>query len=342
METKVLPVNEESLKLAAELLQNGEVVAIPTETVYGLAANAKDGTAVEKIFHVKGRPQDNPLIVHISTTEEIYTVAKDVPKSAMKLAQAFWPGPLSMVLPKSDELASSVSAGLSTVGVRLPAHAAARNVIAMAGVPLAAPSANTSGAPSPTSAKHVYQDLQGLIPLILDGGSCPLGVESTVLSVEDEPVVLRPGFVTPQEISDVLGCKVHLAPSLQSALKQGETPKSPGMKYKHYSPKAEITILKTDDVKNFSDYVALQLEKVASPVNVMCFTGEEDVFSVPCVTYGKKDDAASQARGLFSALRKLDKLGAKTVFARAPKDDGIGLAVRNRLLRAAAFREIVI
>ncbi|MDL2214305.1 threonylcarbamoyl-AMP synthase, partial [Clostridia bacterium OttesenSCG-928-O13] len=234
---------KEAMALAARLLREGQVVGMPTETVYGLAANALDDEAVQRIFLAKGRPQDNPLIVHIAVEEDLPRVARSVPENARALARRFWPGPLTMILPKGPRLAPSVSAGLDTVGVRLPAHPVARELIRLAGVPLAAPSANTSGSPSPTTARHVESDLAGKIPLILDGGSCPVGVESTVLSLVGSPVILRPGFVTREELEEALGCSVAYSPSLNAALDEGETPASPGMKYRHYAPQTQLTIV---------------------------------------------------------------------------------------------------
>lgn len=338
METEVLNICEESLQKAALFLQDGQVVAMPTETVYGLAANAFCQEAIEKIFAAKARPQDNPLIVHIASFEDLYLVASNIPKKANILAKAFWPGPLSIIVPRRQTLAPNVSGGLLTVGVRMPAHPAARRLIKAAGVPLAAPSANMSGSPSPTSAAHVLQDMQGRIPLILDGGICPVGVESTVISLAGVPTVLRPGFVTPDEIATVLQEDVLLAPGAESPPQDGFIPESPGMKYKHYSPKAEITIIDAN-FEGFSQFVLNQ--KNEQGIFALCFDEEGEKLTIPAVTYGKKNDAKSQAAGLFCALRELDERGAKIVYARKPNTKGVGLAVRNRLLRAAGFREIV-
>lgn len=335
METIVLPVDGKSITQAAALLRQGQVVAIPTETVYGLAANAFDEAAVARIFEAKGRPQDNPLIVHIADLDGLAEVAADIPPAAYRLAEAFWPGPLTIVLPKRQGLAPAVSAGLATVGVRMPAHPAAREVIRAAGVPLAAPSANLSGSPSPTSAAHVLADMAGRIPLILDGGASPVGVESTVLSLCGAPTVLRPGFVTPGELEDVLGQPVRLSAALEAPPAEDLVPESPGMKYQHYAPKARLTIVRGD----FAAYKALVEGENAF---ALCFAGEDDALAVPAIPYGKRDDAASQAAGLFAALRELDAKGAKVAYARAPASGGVGLAVRNRLLRAAGFREIVL
>lgn len=337
METCLLPANAEGVRRAAELLRAGEVVGIPTETVYGLAANAWDEEAVRRIFVAKGRPQDNPLIVHIADREMLYEVAARVPEQALALADAFWPGPLTIILPRGPKVADAVCAGLDTVGIRMPSHPAAQAVIRASGLPLAAPSANRSGAPSPTDAKTVWEDMQGRLPLILDGGECQVGVESTVVSLAgDVPMVLRPGYVTPEQMSQVLGCPVQVAGAVTRQLQAGETVRSPGMKYKHYAPKAEVTIVRGDR-DTFARYVAAH---PAEGLFCLCFAGDEAVLEVPCVHYGTEQDPAAQAHDLFSALRRLDELGAKTVYARCPEMEGVGLAVYNRLLRAAAFRVV--
>lgn len=335
METKILPVlDAAAISEAAALLQAGQVVAMPTETVYGLAADATNSAAVRRIFEAKGRPGDNPLIVHICNMDMLEGVAREAPAEARKLAEVFWPGPLTMVLPKARGLAAEVSAGLDTVGVRLPAHEGARVLIEAAGVPLAAPSANCSGSPSPTTAAHVLADMKGKIPLVLDGGACPVGVESTVLSLVGEPVVLRPGFVTVEEISEALGRPVKLHEAITAPLLQGQAAQSPGMKYKHYAPKARVTIVES----GFEDFCAYVNKRAAEGVWALCFESEQGALEVPCILYGKENDDAAQAAKLFGALRQMDEVGAKTVYARSPHQRGVGLAVYNRLLRAAAFR----
>lgn len=336
MQTELLPaygngenLNTQAIASAASFLTAGEVVAIPTETVYGLAANAYDETAVRKIFAAKGRPQDNPLIVHIASFNELFDLVAEVPEAAKKLADAFWPGPLTVILPKSDKIPDAVSAGLSTVAVRFPAHPVAQAVIKAAGVPLAAPSANRSGSPSPTNAKTVLDDMDGRIPLILDGGSSEVGVESTVITLATPvPRVLRPGGVTVEQLREVLG-EVSVDDAVLHRLKDGETAASPGMKYKHYAPRAEITIVR-GTLEQFREFVA------GKDAFVLCFAGEEAYFD-RAVTYGEADDDAAQANRLFDALRELDARGAKTVYARCPTLSGVGLAVYNRLIRAAGF-----
>ena len=339
MKTEVLPafageheLNTEAIEKAGEILRAGEVVAIPTETVYGLAANAYDGNAVSKIFKAKGRPQDNPLIVHIAKVETLSDLVAEVPEAAKKLAAAFWPGPLTMILPKSEKIPDAVSAGLPTVAVRMPSHPVAHAVIEAAGVPLAAPSANLSGSPSPTNAKYVLEDMHDRIPLILDGGSSAVGVESTVITLATaRPRVLRPGGITVEQLRALLG-EVDVDDAVLHKLAEGVRAASPGMKYKHYAPRADITIVKG----SFAEFRRF-VETKEKDAFVLCFAGEEKYFP-HAVTYGREDDGLSQANRLFDALRELDEQGANTVYARCPALSGVGLAVYNRLIRAAGFK----
>ncbi len=337
MKTQVLPVNEESIALAANLLRQGELVALPTETVYGIAADARNGEAVKKIFEAKGRPQDNPLIVHICGMEMLEGIVSEVPDRARKLADAFWPGPLTMVMPKGPEVSPVTCAGLDTVGVRMPSHPVVQAVIRASGVAFAAPSANLSGKPSPTNAADTLTDMDGRLPLILDGGESAVGVESTVVAVTGEhPMILRPGYVTREQMEQVLGEPVLISHAILEKLNDGEVARSPGMKYKHYAPKAEVTIVKG----SFSAYTEYVRQHTAPGVWGLCFDGEEAALPVPCVSYGRENDGASEAHRLFTALRELDKNGARVVYARCPRSDGVSMAVYNRLIRAAAFRVV--
>ena len=332
--TKILTADDNSIALAAEYIRNGELVAIPTETVYGLAANGLDEIAVPKIFKAKGRPQDNPLILHIAEFSMMYELAKNVPNIAVKLAERFWPGPLTIILPKSDIVPSVVTAGLDSVAIRFPEHDKTRKLIKMAGVPLAAPSANLSGSPSPTTAEHVYNDLCGKIPLILDGGACSFGLESTVISVLDDKVcLLRPGAITPEDFFQA-GIDIEIDSAIFNPLQENQTPSSPGMKYRHYAPKANV-ILVEGSFSQFCNYVN---ERSEDGKYLLVFSGEEAAFSGRAIPYGKTPE--EQAQELFAALRKLDEIGAKTVYVRSPSPEGIGLAVYNRLLRAASFEVV--
>lgn len=337
MQTQVLPVNEQSIALAARLLQRGELVALPTETVYGIAADARNGAAVRKIFAAKGRPQDNPLIVHICGIQMLRGIVAEVPPRARKLAAAFWPGPLTMVMPRGEEVSDVTCAGLDTVGVRMPSHPVVQAVIRASGVAFAAPSANLSGKPSPTNAQDTLADMDGRLPLILDGGESAVGVESTVVSVTGEhPVLLRPGYITKEQMEAVLGEEVQVSPAILEKLKEGEVARSPGMKYKHYAPKAQVTILQGD----FAAYRQYVAQHAGPGVWALCFDGEGAQLPVPYIEYGRDHDGAAQAHHLFAALRELDRNGAQIVYARCPEQDGVSMAVYNRLIRAAAFRVV--
>lgn len=332
--TRLLPADGAAIAEAAGLLRAGEVVAMPTETVYGLAADATNAAAVDKIFRAKGRPGDNPLIVHISNLAQLEGVAAEVPAKAALLAEAFWPGPLTLVLPKAEGLPPVVSAGLATVGVRMPDHPVALALIEQTARPLAAPSANRSGRPSPTTAAHVLADMDGCVPLILDGGPTRVGIESTVLALGEKPLVLRPGAVTPEAISRVLQEPVEVSEQNFMPAPAGARPQSPGMKYRHYAPNARLVLVR-GTLEAFIAYVGAHAE---NGVWALCFAGEEAAMPVPCLGYGAAGDAAAQAGALFAALRALDAAGAKTVYVRCPAAEGVGLAVYNRLLRAASFQ----
>jgi L-threonylcarbamoyladenylate synthase len=337
METKILKTSALAVEEASKLILNGDVVAIPTETVYGIAGNAYNGEAIKKIFLAKGRPQDNPLIVHISSMDMLGDVAVDIPDDAYLLAKAFWPGPLTMVLKKGDKVSPVTTAGLDSVGVRMPSDKFAHDLIVKSGVPFAAPSANISGKPSPTNASDVYLDMQGRLPLVVDGGDSLVGVESTVVSLlGDTPILLRPGYVTKEDMERVLNKPVVLSGAVIESLKEGETARSPGMKYKHYAPEAEVVIVDA----SLNDFISYVNGVTGDGIYCLVFENEGDKILHPSVTYGDINDATSQAHNLFTALRTLDKLGAKKVFARAPLKDGVALAVYNRLLRAAGFKEI--
>ncbi len=323
---------EKSIDTAALILRNGGVVGIPTETVYGLAASAYDDNAIKKVFKAKGRPQDNPLIVHISDFYMLNEVARNIPDVAYKLAEKFWPGPLTMVLCRNDKIANSVCGGLLTVAVRMPSNEIARDVIKKSGLPLAAPSANASGRPSPTTANHVLSDLDGKIDAVLMGQDCDFGVESTVITlVGQKPMLLRPGAVTYEQLLEILP-DLQIADAVLNELKSDQKAESPGMKYKHYAPKTEAFLVEGD---GFADFVNEQKNAVA-----VCFEEEQSKITIPKLIYGSGNDYESLAHSCFAVLREVDSLKAERVFIHAPKKDGVGLAVYNRLIRAAAFKVI--
>ena len=329
------PSSDDITKVAS-ILKDGGVVAIPTETVYGLAGNALKGECVKKIYEAKGRPSDNPLIVHISDISQWAPLVKFIPETALALAEKFWPGPLTIILPKSDIIPKEISGGLDTVAVRMPSDEIARAIISKCGFPLAAPSANTSGKPSPTCASHVTEDLDGKIDAVVDSGECSVGIESTVITLAtDIPRLLRPGGITPEMLTEVLG-EIEIDDAVYNKLHEGAQAASPGMKYKHYSPDAKVLIVK-GSFDNYKKYI----EDTAEEGDVaLCFEEEVEDLNIKCSTYGRKDDPSSQAKNIFDALRKVDEEKARTVFARFPESDGIGLAVFNRLVRAAAFNII--
>lgn len=329
METKLFGTSEYDIAEAGKMIAEGKLVAFPTETVYGLGANALNEEAVRNIYLAKGRPSDNPLIVHIAEKEDIVPLVKEVTPKAKALIDAFFPAPLTIILNKSDKVGKVVSGGLDTVAVRMPKNEIARKLIKASGCPIAAPSANTSGLPSPTRVKYVIDDMMGKIDGIIDGGDCEYGVESTVITLAtDVPTLLRPGAITKEMIEAVIG-EITVAPAVLEGMKNDEVAASPGMKYKHYAPKAKVVIVNADK-KEYEKFVNAQKGAFA-----LCF--DDDEVTIPKVTFGRENDDLSQAKELFDALRELDEMGAKKVYARIPHKDGVGMAVYNRLIRAAAF-----
>ena len=335
METKILGIDDISLAYAAKLIKAGMVVGIPTETVYGLGANALDVQAVADIFKAKGRPQDNPLIVHIYDISQLDALVCEVPELAKKCADAFWPGPMTMILKKKDIIPDVTSGGLDTVGIRMPSNKTARKIIKLSGVPIAAPSANLSGSPSPTTADHVFKDMNGRIPAIVDGGMSAVGVESTVISFEDDAIrILRPGFISREDLLEITD-NVIIDKGVTAQLDAGTVVRSPGMKYRHYSPKADVTIIDAD-TDRFREFI----KEKADDKTVCLVFSEEDIQGTDTryIVYG--DTGEKQAQRLFDALRQLDEINAKKAYARCPEKSGVGLAVYNRLLRAAGFQVI--
>ena len=336
MLTRVEPCSDAALRRAAELVRAGEVVGFPTETVYGLGADALNSEAVLKIFAAKDRPADNPLIVHITELDQIdRLIAGKLSDTARRLAEIFWPGPLTMILPKSDIIPECVSAGLDTVGIRMPSNPDARRFIEACGCPIAAPSANRSGRPSPTTARHVLDDMDGRIHMILDGGECSVGLESTVLDVTGEvPRVLRPGGVTPEQIAGAVGgCRVD--DSVLRPLKEGEKPRSPGMKYRHYAPKGSLTIFEGEP-EDVARGICEAYDQAGEGALILALEEHLPLYG-DRHTISLGADAEEMAHRLFDELRSADDIGARQIFSEAVPGNGIGLAVMNRLGRAAAF-----
>ena len=324
----------EMAQTAAEIIKNGGLVAIPTETVYGLGANGLDENAVAKIFEAKGRPQDNPLILHISGPEQIELFCHHIPQKAYDLAEAFWPGPLTIVLPAKECVPKRTTGGLSTVAVRCPDHDAAREIIHLAGVPIAAPSANISGKPSTTTAAHVLHDHDGKIDMIVDGGPCRVGVESTIVDLtEERPRLLRPGGIGPEELIAVLGDLV-VDKAVTDEVSKDEVVKAPGMKYRHYAPQEPVVI-----VSGCREKAAAYIRSHFEPGDrVLCFEEELPLYEgCAPLSYGQEADVNTLSAGLFAALRELDDPTIHQVYARCPVGGGVAYAVQNRLKKAAAF-----
>lgn len=339
MQTLLLDSTQQNIKKAAEILKNGGLVGIPTETVYGLAADALNGNAVTNIFKAKGRPMDNPLIVHIAEFEDIekFGLTAEIPEKAKILAKKFMPGPLTIIMKKSDIIPNEVSAGLDTVAIRCPSHPVARAIIKEAHTPLAAPSANLSGSPSPTTAKHVMNDLNGKIEAIIDGGASEVGVESTVITLADEvPCLLRPGGITLEQLREAIG-EVELNKAVLDKLDANQKVASPGMKYKHYSPKARVILLKGSD----EEYIKYVNSKNDGKTVALCCDEDIPKLEVKTFSLGKRNDYNQQAHRLFDMLREIDEVGGiETAYSRLPSYEGVGMALYNRLIRAAGYEVI--
>lgn len=339
METSILQPTADNINRAAAELTAGALVAFPTETVYGLGANALDEQAVLSIFAAKGRPADNPLIVHVADPAAAEPLC-ELNDMARTLMAAYCPGPLTMLLPKKPVIPSVVTAGLDSVAIRLPSHPVARQLLKACGVPVAAPSANTSGKPSPTTARHVLCDLQGKLEIVLDGGECQVGLESTVLDLTSPiPTVLRPGGVTPEMLTDVLG-EVRVADSVMRPLKAGEKALSPGMRYRHYAPVGKLSMVKGDPVRVAELIRHLAAETAQREEKVRVFVFEEHLplyAQLDAVSIGSLAQPESVAHRLFAVLRQADGDGIPVMYSEVLPAQGIGLAVMNRLSRAAAF-----
>ncbi len=339
MKTQYL--TEHEIEQAASILTHGGLVGIPTETVYGLGANGLDPEAVSRIFLAKGRPQDNPLILHIPEASWLERYCRDIPAAAWTLAKAFWPGPMTMILPRKDIVPDVVTAGLDTVGMRCPSHPICRAILAKADVPVAAPSGNTSGRPSPTTAQHMLEDMDGKIDAIVNGGPCSVGVESSIIDLTCAPPrLLRPGGITLEQFRAVLG-EVAVDPAVTRTIGDGERPKAPGMKYRHYAPKAPVTVV-TGEPEQTAAYVAAH---AAPGDGVICFEEFLPLFqsrsgSSLVVDLGPSGDQEEQARHIFDALRHFDRTQVSAIWAQCPDSSGMGLAIANRLKKAAGFHII--
>ena len=324
----------ENVSRAAAIIRSGGLLGIPTETVYGLGANALNEEAVLHIFEAKGRPQDNPLIIHVPDSTWLARYCENVPASAYRLAEKFWPGPLTMILPRKPIVPLRTTGGLETVGVRCPDHPVTLAIIREAGVPIAAPSGNTSGRPSPTCANDMREDMDGKIDAIFDGGACRVGVESTIIDLTcTPPRLLRPGGLPLESLQEVLG-EVAVDKAVVSLLKDGERPKAPGMKYRHYAPKAPVTVFTGDPAKS-ARYIQTHLPEAAG---VICFSEFTGLYPDHIVhDLGSFTDKAEQARRVFDALREFDREAVTEIYAQCPDASGLGLAIGNRLKKAAGF-----
>lgn len=335
MNTKRL--TEQDVAEAARLLAEGQLVGIPTETVYGLGANGLMPEAVKAIFAAKGRPQDNPLILHVPSDTWLERYCEDIPETAYELTRRFWPGPLTLILKHRDMIPCEVTAGLPTVGMRCPKHPVTQAILEQADVPVAAPSANTSGRPSCTTAEDVLEDMDGKIAAVVDGGPCQVGVESTILDLTcDPPRLLRPGGLTLEALEEVLG-RVEVDAAVLRPMGKGEKPRAPGMKYRHYAPKAQVTVIKGDPERT----AAYIREKMRDKTGILCFDEYVPYFEGQVtVSMGPKDDQSEQARRIFDALRAFDREDVDEILAQYPREDGLGRAVCNRMNKAAGFRQV--
>lgn len=349
METKVFVardnyIKEEELKEASAVIRSGGLVAFPTETVYGLGGDATNPEASRKIYAAKGRPSDNPLIVHIADFSQLRNIVAEVPQEAEKLAEAFWPGPLTMILRKNDVVPYETTGGLDTVAIRMPSHPVARAFLQDSGCMIAAPSANTSGRPSPTTAQHVWGDLHGKIEILLDGGPVGIGIESTIVDLSEErPMILRPGFITQEMLSAVLG-DVGVDPGLASENSK-QPPKAPGMRYRHYAPKADLTLVEGTMEEVISKINALTREAQAMGKSVGVLATEENkdrYVADHVIVIGQRQDEAEIARHLFDVLRQFDDLQVDLIYSESFVAAGVGQAIMNRLLKAAGHKRIFV
>lgn len=349
MKTIVKKINEENmepgcLEDAASILQKEGLVAFPTETVYGLGGDALDTEAAKKIYEAKGRPSDNPLIVHIADMDNLLDLAEEIPEKAYQLADKFWPGPLTMIMRKSNKVPYGTTGGLDTVAIRMPSNKIALQLIRESGVCIAAPSANTSGRPSPTKAEHVIEDLNGKIDMIIDGGAVGIGLESTIVDLTSEiPTILRPGFITKEMLEEVIGTVEIDETIIAKKMDPNLRPKAPGMKYKHYAPKAELTIVEGIEqavVDTINAYAAQKMEE-GSRVGVIATDETFARYKASCVkTIGSRHDEEQIARGLYAILRDFDEQEVDVIYSEGFADSKLGQAIMNRLLKAAGYHVV--
>lgn len=349
MDTTIIKLNRASVSEtdfdeAGEILKRGGLVAFPTETVYGLGGNALDPEASKKIYLAKGRPSDNPLIVHISEVNDIEKLAYDIPDVAYALAKRFWPGPMTMILKKRDIVPKETTGGLDTVAIRLPSDRIARMLISTSGVYIAAPSANASGRPSPTCAEHVINDLYGKIDMIIDGGSCDIGLESSIIDLSgDEPMILRPGFITKEDFEKVVSDVSYDKAVISKKADKNIVAKAPGMKYRHYAPKGSITIVEGKPEKVVAYINKMTSENEKNGVRTVVLASEENKGAYTCRTVyslGNRSDGAEIAQNLFAALRQLDEDGAEVIYSESFDELRLSEAIMNRLRKAAGYNII--
>ncbi len=328
--------NTEELRVVCNLIRNGEIIIFPTETVYGIGANALDSNAVGKIFAAKGRPSDNPLIVHLADRNKIQEIAQDITEVEQELIDNFMPGPFTLILKRKPIIPDIVTAGLDTVAIRIPENIIARGIITYSGVPIAAPSANVSGKPSGTKIEDIRKELEGKVSAIVDGGETKIGIESTVVKVIDEvPVVLRPGKITPEEIDAVIG-KVRIDKNILGTLNKDEVAESPGMKYKHYAPETSCKLVYCKDELDQIFYLKKFIKQYDGDVVVIGVEEHKEKLFLDdqrFISVGKKDNLEDYARNIFSALRKADKIGSSKIIIEGVKMEGLGYAIMNRLIR---------
>lgn len=349
METKIQvicpkQIEKESLIKAAKILKNGGLVAFPTETVYGLGGDGLNPEAAEKIYNAKGRPSDNPLIIHIGEKKELDILTKEIPEMGRKLVEAFWPGPLTLIFYKSEIVPYSTTGGLETIAIRMPNHPIALGLLKESGVKIAAPSANTSGKPSPTKASHVIEDLAGKIDMIIDGGEVEIGLESTIVDVTgDNPVILRPGFITKEMLEQVVGLVEIDKAILEKNQGSGFIPKAPGMKYKHYAPKGDLTIYqgKLEHVVKRINQEAIRYEKEGKKVGIIATEETKNKYHIGIIKdIGTREEEETIARGLYNVLREFDQTNVEVILTESFESGYLGQAIMNRLLKAAGYQVI--